>query len=142
MVDLVEHAPITGEVRMVWAGDERVFRLAIANCLALEERRGCGLSSILTRLESGGWWVDDVRETLRIALTGGGMDAKAARKLVDDHCSDGRLQESVLTAYIVVSAAISAPTHEPEVGKDQAAGDPVEATDASPLPPLSEPVQQ
>lgn len=128
-----------GSVSIVWGGDERTFRLAIDQCLALEEKRGCGLRELWMRLGSDGWYVEDIRESIRLGLLGAGVEPKEARRLVDLHCSDGHLFKSVLAAFTIVSAAIAAPEGEQQVGKEGAAAAP--GTD-SPLPPSTEQAQQ
>lgn len=126
---------VDATIEFTWGGDLRTFRLAIAQCLALEEKRSCGLAEVKGRLEADKWYIDDVRQPLRLGLIGAGTDAKQAQKLVDEFCADGKLMDSVLAAYAVICAAISAPANEPPVGKQTAATDTTEAN-ASP-PPLS-----
>lgn len=127
-----------GSIDLLWGGDERRFRLAIAQCLALEERRGCGLREIWHRLGSDRWAVDDVRETIRLGLIGGGTEPKAAAALVETFCGDGQLYAGVIVAFSIISQAIAAPADEPPVGKAGAAAAP---ETGSPPPPSGEPAQ-
>ncbi|EJW12733.1 hypothetical protein A33M_1703 [Rhodovulum sp. PH10] len=128
-----------GAIDLVWGGDERRFRLAIDQCLALEERRGCGLAEIRQRLATDRWHIDDIRETLRLGLIGGGVDGKLARELIDRHCGAGKLYDGVIVALAVITAAVVSPRAEPPVGKAGAAAAP--ETD-SPPPPSMEPAQR
>ncbi|QPC43488.1 gene transfer agent family protein [Kaustia mangrovi] len=122
-------------VTFTWAGDERTFRLAIKEALALEDRRDCGLAEIAGRLSSARWRIDDIREPLRLGLIGAGLDAAKARKLVEDNVVPGRLAEHVLAARAVLMASLVGDPNEP-VGKEEAA----EETGESPPPASTEPV--
>lgn len=133
---------VDGSVTFTWGGDERRFRLPIDQCLALEEKRGCGLAEIRMRLVEGRWYVADVRETIRLGLMGVGVEALPARQLVDEFCSDGRLQESVLAAVVIVSAALVSPENEPAVGNGEAAAGTPGGQDASPLPRSTAPARR
>ena len=103
-------------ISLTWAGDERLFRLGIDQCLALEERRKCSLYEIMERLGGRKWFIDDLREPLRLGLIGGGMDGAPARKLVEKHVTAGNLMPHALPAHAVVLAAIHGVPDE-KVGK-------------------------
>lgn len=107
-----------GSVELVWAGDTRKFRLGIAELLALQERRASGPLEILTRLQFGTWRVEDIQETHRIGLLGAGVDAKAARELVDANIREGKITEHVLTAQAILLNALAGDPDEP-VGKTE-----------------------
>lgn len=127
-----------GRIDVLFAGDERTFRLAIDQLLALEEKCQCGAAEILWRLQNQRWHVRDVRETIRLGLVGAGVDPKFALRLVDEHAGDGRLLDCVLTASYILMAALMGDPRE-KVGKEEAAGDASEAMDASPPPRSVEP---
>jgi len=123
----------------VWAGDERVFRLGIGELLALEEKLDSGCAAVLNRIGSGAWRIADLKEPIRLGLMGGGMDAKRAKALVDEHVAPGRLLEAAVLARAILLKALVGDTRE-QVGKDEAATEAPEAN-ASPLPPSMEQAQ-
>lgn len=112
-----------GSVELVFAGDLRKFRLSIENLIVLQERCGAGPLAIANRLRDGTWRIEDVIETLRLGLIGGGEKtsewAKTARKLVEDNVRPGRITEHVLAATAVLLMALHSPADDP-VGKDEA----------------------
>lgn len=127
-----------GSVDLAFGGDERRFRLGIAELIALQEKRNSGPMEIAARLQLGVWRVEDVTETLRIGLMGGGTEAKKARELVEATVRPGHITEHVLTARAVLLVALQGLPDDP-VGKAPAAPDAPEATAASPQPPSTAP---
>lgn len=120
-----------GSVELVFAGDLRKFRLGIAELIALQEKRNSGPMEIVSRLNFHGWRVEDVTETLRIALIGGGEDGKAAAEIVQANLRPGKqaayggtmvgeLEIGVKIASAILAAAITGVPDDP-VGKEDAA---------------------
>lgn len=120
-----------GSVELVFAGDLRKFRLGIAELIALQEKRNSGPLEIASRLNYGVWRVEDVTETIRIALVGGGSDAKAAGQIVEANIRPGRqtvyggetlgeFEIGVKIAATILAAAITGVPDDP-VGKAAAA---------------------
>jgi hypothetical protein len=105
----------------------------------------CGPFEILQRLRSGFWRIDDIRETLRLGLIGGGLQAEKALKLVIQYVDDFAerpLPENVPHAMAVLGAALYGPADEEMPGgKTETAGAEKEAhgTDASPSPSSTAP---
>lgn len=90
--------------------------------LALEEACGAGIAQVMRRLETGAWYVNDVRETIRLGLIGAGMTPEKAMAAVKLHV-DGNpsgLAPSVLIAHAVLAAVMVGVPDDP-VGKTQAA---------------------
>jgi hypothetical protein len=127
-----------GSVELVFGGDARRFRLAIDNLIALQEKRNSGPLEITTRLQVGVWRVEDVTETLRIGLIGGGTEAKAAKALVDDNVRPGNITPHVLTALAVLLSALQGDPDNP-VGKKGRRRTSRRPASASPPPPSTEP---
>lgn len=120
-------------VEVAWGGDARRFRLGIGELLALEDKRACPAFTVFERLREGRPFVSDIVETIRIGLIGGGMDAKSARDLVDRVIGAGKVFENLMTAQIVLAAALMGlPKDEADdpPGKDETAT----GQDASPAP--------
>lgn len=124
-----------GSVELVFAGDQRAFRLGIAELIALQDKRNSGPLEIAMRLQSGTWRVEDVIETIRIGLLGAGSEGKAARELVEANIRPPDIAVHVLTALAILLAAIQGVPDDP-VGKDEATtGAPETESSVSPPPP-------
>jgi hypothetical protein len=113
-----------GSVELVFGGDQRKFRLGIAELIALQEKRKSGPMEIVGRLRFGTWFVEDIQETIRIGLIGGGSgkaeEAVAARLLVEANVSPPNIAIHVLTAQAILLSAIQGVPDDP-VGKAVAA---------------------
>jgi hypothetical protein len=113
-----------GTRTIVWAGGEHQFCLAkVGLILDLEDKCKSGLALIMGRLEAGAWGLNDVRETIRLGLIGGGMSPDAAMALLKNHVDEHPLAQSVLLAYEIVKAVLIGVPDDP-VGKAK----PAEAT--------------
>lgn len=121
-----------GVTELVFAGDLRRFRLGIDELLALQDKLDAGPAEIAGRLRAGTWRVQDVQETFRIGLIGGGTDARKAKELVDKHIAPGKLAARVLEAWAIVANAIYGDEDDP-AGKPQAGTD--ATADGSPQVP-------
>lgn len=118
-----------GTIRLVWGGDERPFRLSFKELRELQElctlptdKLVSGPLSIATRLGEGTWRVQDIRETLRLGLVGGGMPSNEATRLVIRHVEeyDTPLAEHALHARAIIFAALMGAREDP-AGKSDAA---------------------
>jgi hypothetical protein len=123
-----------GSVDLVWAGDNRTFRLGIGELLALQDKLDSGPAEIAGRLRAGSWRVQDVQETFRISLIGAGEDPKKAKALVDELIVPGKIASHVLMAWAIIINAIQGDENDP-VGKEQA--DPVAPTETASTPQRS-----
>lgn len=104
-----------------WAGAERTFLFPIDLLKALEERCDAGPAWILNRLGNDQWKVNDVVETIRFGLEGGGMDKEEARRIVIAHFRDNKLGGSVITAHAVLMHALY--VEDEDTGEAEAAAD-------------------
>lgn len=108
-----------GTISIIWAGGEHQFCLAkVGLILDLESKCEAGIAVVFTRLGSGTWKLNDVREPIRLGLIGGGMEPKDAMELVRNHVdlNDNGLTPSVLIAYAVIEAVMVGVRDDP-VGK-------------------------
>ena len=72
-----------GVRRIEWQGGEHDFCISpLGHVLALEEACGCGVAQVYKRLVESVWSAKDVRETIRLALIGGGQTPEKALSLV------------------------------------------------------------
>jgi tail tube GTA-gp10-like protein len=105
-----------------FAASDFTFRLAIGQWQKLEEAVDCGPVILIDRLYNGQWKVNDIRETLRWGLIGGGMKPAKAAEMVRDFIEDGNpLLPNLLIAQRVAQAGwVGAPEEEEATKKDDA----------------------
>src|SRR5215510_10074535 len=97
----------SGEITLKWGDGEHRFNVAKLRCvLELEEKCGCGVAEIYTRLADGKWKFNDIRETLRLGLIGGGTSPDHALVLINRYCDERPFAENVLPAQAVIMAAM------------------------------------
>ncbi len=110
----------------VWEGGEHPFRLGIGELRALQSATGVGPLFLLGRITGSQWFVDDIVDTVRLGLVGGGMTPEAAKKLTDKVFTDNTpaLYRNMLLATRVLRDAVMGepddPTGEDESGESQA----------------------
>jgi hypothetical protein len=107
-----------GAVDLDFGDDTYRFRLGLAELEELQEKTGIGPFMLLTRLIDGEWRTQDVRETIRLGLIGGGLDPVPALKLVRSYV-DARqswLTHASLARLVVMAALSGAPEEEPGKG--------------------------
>jgi hypothetical protein len=130
-----------GDVTLAWADGEYTFRLAIAQLRELQEKCDAGPLELYRRMFSGKWRLDDVRETIRLGLIGGGqVPPAAALKLVIRYVDDRPLMESVDVARVVLGV-ILLPIEDDPLKKADPAGE-AKSQQNSPSPVSTEPEQQ
>lgn len=123
----------SAKVRAFFGDADQDFALLIGQCVELQELTGCGLGVSLGRIEQ--FWVNDVKQVLRLGLIGGGMAKEQAYRLVERHVVSGELGVCADVAFKVVAAAIAGVPDEPLGGaKGERTGDPLSQTAASDMP--------
>lgn len=121
-------------VTLAWFDGEDTFRLGIGEIRALQEKTGAGPDTLRRRLLSGEWFLDDIRETIRLGLIGAGLPSAQAMEKVKRAVDARPLGENVLIAATIITAAVIGVPDDP-AGKAPAEEAPTEATDALPSPP-------
>jgi hypothetical protein len=107
-----------GTRTIVWSGGEDVFCLAkVGLILALEDKCRAGIAVIAARLETGAYYLNDVRETIRLGLIGGGMEPAKAMDKVINHVDAAALGHCQLLAYAIVQAVIIGVPDDPVGGE-------------------------
>lgn len=119
-----------GLVELNWPGGEHAFRLRLGELQALQEKCDAGPEMVLQRIRLGVWQVNDLFETIRLGLIGGGMDRDAARRMVIDSFERTPLMEFKTPAIEVLAAALIGVPDDPAGGASPA-GDPTPTTDAT-----------
>lgn len=125
------------KVTINWVQGEHDFALNIGELRALQKNCDAGPETILTRLQMGSWFVDDIFEVLRLGLIGAGMDASDAGPLVRKAFDQSSAFSLKLPAHEVLAAALIGEDDDP-VG-EQAGVKP--ETDSGSSPDSTEPGQ-
>jgi hypothetical protein len=125
-----------------WADGHYQFRLPLKQVQELQEKTDCGPFFLLQRLINGNWRFEDLRETIRLGLIGGGTEPAKAMALVQRYVDPPRpMIESVAPARLILGAAVMGAPDGEEPGKPEAVKD-GEAMNSpeenSPLPPYTE----
>lgn len=89
-----------------WGDSEYVFRLPIGQMRELQEKCDAGPQFLLSRVSSGEWRVDDLRETLRLGLIGGGLKPDKALTLVRRYFDPFPYADHVLQVQMILGAAV------------------------------------
>lgn len=110
----------------VWKGGEHTFKLRIGEFRALQSATGVGPLFLLGRIAGSQWFVDDIIETVRLGLIGGGVEDTAAKKLVDKVLVDNPTEifkHAPLALYILKASLMgddSDPVGEDDQGEQNA----------------------
>lgn len=135
-----------GRIELDFADGTYAFRLAIGELEELQEKTGVGPYALLRRLLANDWLIEDVRQTIRLGLIGGGHEPVASKRLVEryvDQRSDW-LNNAMLAQAIVSAALVGAPEELP--GKESEPEATSEGsnspTDALPSASFTEPLGQ
>ncbi|MGU3494212.1 gene transfer agent family protein [Xanthobacteraceae bacterium A53D] len=103
-----------------WADGTYAFRLGWGELELLQEACDAGPYVVLGRLTDGTWRMQDVAETIRCGLIGGGMSTTDAVRKVRTYVKDRPPAESLMTAQAVLSAGLVGAPDE-QLGKPEAA---------------------
>jgi hypothetical protein len=102
----------SAERELTWGDGPHVFKLGIKQIGELQKNCNAGLGAIVSRVFSGGYYVEDIAETIRLGLIGGGMAPIEARRMVDayvDGCPIARAGDpanNLMTAQAILDAAV------------------------------------
>ena len=129
---------IHGEIKFDWGDEEHTFRLGLKEIRELQEHKHVGVGPLVlfNRIQTGAWKIDDLRETIRLGLIGGGMKPEVALQKVRRYVDDFPKVNSVEPALTILGAFLVGDPVDP-VGKRSAVEDVNEATVASPSPQSS-----
>lgn len=108
-----------------WVGGEHEFALHIGQLRALQDNTQAGPEQLLRRMASGDWRIDDLVETIRLGLIGGGLPSGEAGPLVMRLFQQHPIIEFKSTAYQILGAALVGVEDDP-VGEPQGATAPQE----------------
>jgi len=130
-----------GQVELEWGDGPHIFNIAKhAQVFELEDKCRCGVAEIYDRIQNGRWKIDDIRETIRLGLIGGGMKPLDALSLVKRYFDDRPWAESINIALVILMAAMVGVPGD-QIKKEEAEQTATEVTEAhSSAPPSMEPV--
>lgn len=121
---------MTATIREFIGDAEYPLALRIAELRILQTALNSGPSAILNRLQEGNWFVDDIIETIRLGLIGGGMTHKDAAAHVGLYVSEGYLLQYVIPAIKVILAALVGDAEDqPDMGEPMAPASMTETLD-------------
>ncbi len=101
----------------IWEGGEHSFALRMRDLRALQEKCDAGPEHIMNRIRTGEWEVDDVYETIRLGLIGGGMAVDEANTLcrkVFERCHILRDGLKLDALAILMFSLLGPPDDQPE----------------------------
>lgn len=130
---------IKAEVTLDWGDGEYLFRLTINGLIELEEKCSAPFTEVFRRLMAGAYSINDVRETVRLGLIGGGMEPGKALALVRRYVDARPKAESEKAAQAVLGATLFG-FEEAPLGKEEAA--PSAESPSASTPPPSTPTPQ
>lgn len=99
-------------IEFAWGDRDCTFRLGMEQLRKLQEATGAGPLALFNRLSSGDWKVDDVRETIRLGLIGGGMGGIEALKMVKEFVDNKPLFPNINPARVIIMAALAGPSDD------------------------------
>jgi hypothetical protein len=99
----------------VWDGGEHPFKLNIGELRALQAATGVGPLFLMGRIVGSQWLVDDIIDTVRLGLIGGGMPDKDAKMLTDRVFTENTpaLYRSTLLATRILRDAVMGEPDDP-----------------------------
>lgn len=105
------------EVTLEFGDGEYLFRLPLKQIAELQEKCDAPLGVIYERVRTGRYKGEDLVETVRLGLIGGGMSGPEARKLIERYCDKWPMEVWHAHALAVLVACI----HGYEPPEDQPA---------------------
>lgn len=123
-----------GSTDFAWADGHYTFRLAIGHWREIRDKTGAGPYELYERVVRRKWFVDDLREVIRLGLIGGGQTPTDALKLVQAYVDERPLLEAVPVALAIMAAALVAPEGDaPKKAKRRGGETAATAPSASPI---------
>jgi hypothetical protein len=94
------------EVELEFGDGSYRFKLTLKTIAELQEKCSAGIGTIYSRIASGSYRSEDLIETCRLGLIGGGLEGVAARKLIERSCDEWPLDRWHQHAYAVIAACV------------------------------------
>lgn len=113
----------SGSISFPWGDGEHTFKLGLKEWRELQAKTDAGPLELLERVQQNKWRVDDLRETIRLGLIGGGMEPTDATKLLGGYFDDTDrtpLVKQQRPAALILMASLVGPVEDDEQKKVKA----------------------
>ncbi len=94
------------EIELAFGDADYLFRLPLKQIAELQEKCKAGIGAIYRRVLAGEYYVEDLSETIRLGLIGGGLDALKARTLCERYAEPMPKQELWIHTISILGACI------------------------------------
>lgn len=133
---------LPGQITIPFGDGRHPFALPLGQVRELQEKTGgIGPLMLLRRIQGGSWLIDDLRETIRLGLIGGGMAPVEALKLVERYCDARPPAEYAPSAHAVLLAFINGVPESKKKSGVKASGKTTTEPDASTSTKSTDPAQ-
>jgi hypothetical protein len=105
-------------ITLPWADGVYTFCLNVEDIRELQRKCDAGPAFILGRLADGSYLIDDIYQTIRLGLIGGGLDPIKSLALTDRYVLKRPWLENIQLAQAIISAALAGFEDEP-LGKPE-----------------------
>lgn len=123
-----------GSITLPFGDGDKTFRLAWGELIKLQEACDAGPFVIYRRLMVGQWKMEDIANTIRLGLIGGGMEPGKALAFVRDYVEARPPLESVPLAQGILGVALQgAPDEQPGTPSGEAHGEAESGLTTSPM---------
>lgn len=126
-----------GSIEIEWPDETRKYHLRWGELRELQDKTGRGPWEIFERFATRRFFVDEVREVVRLGLVGGGCAPGTAIQMVRRYVEERPIAESVPMAQAILGAAIMGVPEE-DLEEVQDGGGKATATNGSGSPPSSD----
>lgn len=109
----------SARITIDWADGSYEFRLGLGELRELQEKCKAGPPAIHRRLIQGEWMVNDIRETLRLGLIGGGLEPSRALAKIARYVDARPLNENLFPAITILHVALNGVDDEDTPESDQ-----------------------
>lgn len=107
------------EVILEIGDGEHLCKLTLKAIAELQEKCDAGIGAIYMRVWKGEFFAEDLVETVRLGLIGGGMSGVDAKKLIDRYCDKWPYEVWHTHAKAILGACINGYEPPDNLGKDQ-----------------------
>ncbi|HWA22330.1 MAG TPA: gene transfer agent family protein [Caulobacterales bacterium] len=112
-LESLRNAPPTPPLIAPFADGKYAFKLAIGELRGLQNKLDSGPQQIVRRFADGSWRIDDIVETIRWGLIGGGaISLEDIRRLITDFIEARPLLENLPLAQAILLHALTGPPGE------------------------------
>ena len=102
-------------IRKFFGDGERDFALPATMIQELERKRNSAFGALLNRVRAGNFHFDDIAETIRLALIGGGTPAQEADALVSTYIAaegNALIEAQIIAADILLDRYAGKPAEQ------------------------------